>query len=328
MLTFREWGEQWIVQRRAEAPRSVKRLLTHWQCHLLEAPFVDRPLDQIKRPDVRAFLAERATRPARHEQIAAGRARELVSTSRTLSPTTIRHLRQTLHQLMRAAVEDEVIANNPVAGVRLRLAQRDPTWTYLTATEIATLETASALSEERRAIYLTAIYTGLRKGELWGLRWSDVYLGSVRPHIVVARSMNGPPKNGKIQTIPLIARAERVLARWSARTRQDTELVFARRSRARLGEMRGRHDTAGWRDYRSSGRAPARGWCSKLIGRRVRFHDLRHTCASHLLIGTWGRRWSLHEVRDLLRHHSVVETERYAHLAEGSLFDAALETRD
>jgi hypothetical protein len=61
-------------------------------------------------------------------------------------------------------------------------------------------------------------------------------------------------------------------------------------------------------------------------GREVRFHDLRHTCASSLIAGWWGRRWSLEEVKGLLGHRSITTTERYAHLAESALNNAARET--
>jgi integrase len=47
----------------------------------------------------------------------------------------------------------------------------------------------------------------------------------------------------------------------------------------------------------------------------VRFHDLRHTCASHLVSGTWGRAWRLEEVRDYLGHSNISVTQRYAHMS-------------
>jgi integrase len=62
------------------------------------------------------------------------------------------------------------------------------------------------------------------------------------------------------------------------------------------------------------------------ITRRVRFHDLRHTCASSLVAGWWGRAWRLEEVKVMLGHYSVTMTERYAHLAQSVLRTAAHET--
>jgi hypothetical protein len=62
------------------------------------------------------------------------------------------------------------------------------------------------------------------------------------------------------------------------------------------------------------------------IGRRVRFHDLRHTHASHLLQGSWGRKWMLSEIAQMLGHSSVNMTTRYAHLSEGGIAQAVRET--
>jgi hypothetical protein len=50
------------------------------------------------------------------------------------------------------------------------------------------------------------------------------------------------------------------------------------------------------------------------VKRRLRWHDLRHTCASSLVSGFWGPKWSLDEVRDHMGHSSVTVTEIYAHL--------------
>jgi integrase len=51
----------------------------------------------------------------------------------------------------------------------------------------------------------------------------------------------------------------------------------------------------------------------------VRFHDLRHTCGSHLVMGTWGRPFTLMEVRDWLGHSDIKTTQRYARLAPDAL---------
>jgi hypothetical protein len=58
----------------------------------------------------------------------------------------------------------------------------------------------------------------------------------------------------------------------------------------------------------------------------VRWHDLRHSCASSLVAGWWGRRWTLEEVKEHLGHSSITITQRYAHLAESALQVAAAGT--
>jgi integrase len=68
------------------------------------------------------------------------------------------------------------------------------------------------------------------------------------------------------------------------------------------------------------------GKASKRAGikRRIRFHDLRHTCASHLVQGTWSPQWITHalrleEVKAWLDHSDIGVTQRYAHLAPDAI---------
>jgi len=58
----------------------------------------------------------------------------------------------------------------------------------------------------------------------------------------------------------------------------------------------------------------------------VRWHDLRHTCASSLVAAWWGPAWRLELVREVLGHSSITVTERYAHLAASVLDDAGAQT--
>jgi integrase len=60
------------------------------------------------------------------------------------------------------------------------------------------------------------------------------------------------------------------------------------------------------------------------IKRHIRFHDLRHTCASHLLQGTWAPKMirgplRLEEVKAWLDHSDIGVTQRYAHLAPDAI---------
>jgi len=64
------------------------------------------------------------------------------------------------------------------------------------------------------------------------------------------------------------------------------------------------------------------------VPRRVWWHLLRHTAASSLVAGWWGRQWRLEEVRQFMGHSSIKVTERYAHLAESTLHRLAVETQE
>lgn len=113
----------------------------------------------------------------------------------------------------------------------------------------------------------------------------------------VRRSVGGlPPKNGRPRTVSLLGPAARAL------------------------ELRPPSKRWVWPAPRGGRRAegkPPTGWHSWVraakIGRRIRWHDLRHTCATSLLAGWWGKRkWSIDEVCEHMGHSSVKVTERYA----------------
>jgi len=59
------------------------------------------------------------------------------------------------------------------------------------------------------------------------------------------------------------------------------------------------------------------------IGRVVRWHDLRHTCATSLLEGWWGEAWQPDEVRQFLGHTAVAMTMRYVHARGAVVFARA-----
>ena len=62
------------------------------------------------------------------------------------------------------------------------------------------------------------------------------------------------------------------------------------------------------------------------VDHKIRFHDLRGTCATHLALGTWGRKWSLHKIQRMLAHADQRVTERYVRRAMDELATAAAET--
>ncbi len=94
----------------------------------------------------------------------------------------------------------------------------------------------AAESEQDGAIYLTAAFTGLRRGELVALRWRDVDFAASR--VRVCGSFAGgrltTPKSGKVRSVPLAPDVASALARLASRERLD------RRRRPRVPERRGR----------------------------------------------------------------------------------------
>ena len=137
---------------------------------------------------------------------------------------------------------------------------------------------------------LLALATGLRRGELFNLRWEDIdFAGSS----LAVRG--GGAKSGQTRHVPLNSEAVNVLRRWQAQTGATGGLVFPGRDGRRLDNIR-----SAWEGVIETAKIEA-----------FRFHDLRHTFASRLVMAGVD----LNTVRELLGHSDYKMTLRYAHLA-------------
>jgi len=138
-----------------------------------------------------------------------------------VSPQTVNHLRGYLSRAFNAARRaGRYLGPNPVLDVRKRkVPRRKPD--FLRAHEVPPL--LRALDPGWRALFATAIYTGLRKGELLALRKSDVDLG--RQVLTVARSHERATTNGGHQDgIPIATELVPFLK--AAIAASPAELVF------------------------------------------------------------------------------------------------------
>jgi len=155
------------------------------------------------------------------------------------------------------------------------------------------------------AFYATAIYTGMRAGELAGLHWGDVSFE--RRLITVQRSFSGPTKAEDVRYVPILDPLLPVLR--ERRLATSNRLVFPNDA----GEM-----------FDQSARVFQEGFHRVLkragfpmierdrkVRRYIRFHDLRHTFASHWVM----RGGDLFKLQKILGHKTVQMTMRYAHLA-------------
>lgn len=146
-------------------------------------------------------------------------------------------------------------------------------------------------SDHLTPIVLLALNTGLRRGELLALAWRDVDL---EPRRAVLTVTAGNAKSRKARHVPLNAEALGVLARWR-RQNPNAELVFPGPNGGRMGGIQ-----TAWESLVAA---------AELVD--FRFHDLRHTFASRLVMAGVD----LNTVRELLGHADISMTMRYAHLA-------------
>lgn len=138
-------------------------------------------------------------------------------------------------------------------------------------------------------IVLVALNTGLRRGELFGLTWADVNLQS---RLVTVQAGNA--KSRKARHVPLNDEAHDLLTRWHTQGKRKG-LVFPGVDGARMTNV-----NKSWDGVAKS---------AALVD--FRFHDLRHTFASKLVMAGVD----LNTVRELLGHSDIAMTLRYSHLA-------------
>jgi integrase len=310
-----DWGEKWIE--RMQNRRNLRSWRSTWKntvrgCGALAA----LPMDSIEKADVRDWvLALKSHRKANGEVI---------------SWQSAKHALGLVRRALQEAHEDGIIPVNPAAGAKLwRREERDDPWTWLVEDEIEKLLSFRGLPLEQKTVFTVAIYCGPREGELAAMRWERVALGDRHPQVLLTESWNTGTKSGKQLTVPLLPPAHEALKEWhEAQGKPKTGWVFP--ARTAKGKPKNHPYARGydwaWADHKQSN-VTRLGWKRRAgISRDVRFHDLRHTCGSHLVMGTWGRAWSLIEVRDLLGHSDISVTQRYAHLAPDALHAAAANT--
>lgn len=145
-------------------------------------------------------------------------------------------------------------------------------------------------------IITVALNTGMRKGELMGLRWQDVDLKNGVAYIPATRAKGKRDRRIHLNA-PAVAALEEL-----ARPIDSTELVFNSLTGGPHGNLE-------------------RLWRRALAASDLQdfhFHDLRHTFASRLVMAGVD----LNTVRELLGHTNLIMTLRYAHLAPSRLKEA------
>jgi integrase len=174
---------------------------------------------------------------------------------------------------------------------------------YLTDAQVGTL--IEWLEQNGEPMLLTmvvlGVFTGVRKGEMLGMRWSDVHTDLKR--LDVERSYDGPTKNGVIDSIKLNEAAIPILNRWrNVCPKTADDLVFpvhAGAGRYRMGHHRDMLDL-----HRALLKALGRTWDRP-------WHLLRHSFASALV----RRGVPLYTVGKLLRDKNPQVVMRYAKLS-------------
>jgi integrase len=228
------------------------------------------------------------------------------------SPRSVQYLHAILRSAFEHGVREEGFVQNVVKKVRVSAGERKEI-------EPLSLDEAKRLLKTARddrlyALYAVALGIGLRRGEALGLRWEDVDLtdGILRVRQTLQRTKNGleflPPKTMRSRrTVALPKNLMTALKEHKGRQEEEEDRAAVRWTHSGLVFATAIGTPIEPRNLNRHFNA----LCDKAGIRRVRLHDLRHTCATLLLAqGVDGR-----TIMELLGHSAIAVTmDIYAHV--------------
>ncbi len=296
-VTFAEAAEEYLrfaEQDRGCKPSTIRGYRSQLTAHLLPA-FGAMQLEDITVHEIERWRAgisgSRAARPV-------------------LSNKTKNHQLVLLHAIFRRAVKVYGLPRNPLDNVDRYRVRASGDIEVFSPEEIWAL-VRSAASDIDGAIYLTAAFTGLRRGELLGLRWRDIDFeaSTIRVRASYAAGRLTTPKSGKVRAVPMAPDVASALARIGQRERftREDDFVFAGETGLPL-----------------NGDALSSRYERALQGaglRRLRFHDLRHTFGTRMI-----READIRRVQEWMGHADIQTTMKYLHY-ESRKEDAQLVAR-
>lgn len=223
--------------------------------------------------------------------------REPMSSGATKSSSTaVRYLAVLSHCFTVAQKDWGWVDGNPVINVSK--PKEPPGRTRFLSDEERDRLLAACMESRNPFLYpivVLALSTGMRKSEILGLTWDRIDL---RRGIITLSAER--TKNRTARGVPLVGHALEMMKRASEQHTKPTGLVFP--ARARSGRAAKPIDIqAAWK-----------GATRRAKLEDFRFHDLRHTAASYLLMN--GA--TLGELAEVLGHKSFDMVRRYAHLTE------------
>jgi integrase len=293
-VLFRVQYEKWIGQHVGMSCQvsTVETYGDTWSNHIKDH-FGNLTLDAIDREVIREFYR--------------------VKKEEGYAKATIKNMRNVISGVIELAIEDKIVESNPAlnSGKYLKDARGKREAEFLTQEEGRLLLNAAKKYPVLYPFFLTALRTGLRQGELIGLRWDDIdwngkYLTVKR---TIYRREAKTPKSGKVRKVDVSDQLLSVL-----RDHKKAAAAMALKAGKSLPEyvFTTRNQTA----FEPSWVRDVFGKCLRASGlRAVPFHALRHSFASALI----GNGAPLAYVSQQMGHSSIrITVDVYGHLVPGA----------
>jgi len=368
--TVREWGDRWLLERRAkmgaddpaldddERRRARVKFAGLRACWRMveDAPWIDMPVADIETDHVMAWVEQVATTPI---------TRGKTNVGQTPSRQTVVHGLNTLRRFYAWALSPRVRKElgspcriNPAAGVKVDDCISDPSdrprhepaarFAVVPVDVIRRIIECPDMGVQRKAFFLTEVFSGIRPGHLLRVRWENVDLTSGK--ITVTDNRKASRAAGTAYTTTVLCYGlDALAAHWQAVGRPTSGYVFAkpdgrpyalayrfdwdtRKERSRsVQAKRARKLAAGGmtqqaiadqlglsrsrvQQFLRTNQKP--GWGARM-GTGEPLYSLKHTAASMLTIGDplWvgegGQRWTRDELQPQLGHATAAASARY-----------------
>ena len=302
--TVEEWMEVWFQDYAKIKVRPSSHQTYQGYIHNHIRPNIgDIPLEKLTSLDLQKFYKKLLT-TGRVDRVGAK------GQPKGLSAKTVRNIHQILSSALKLAQEQRLILTNPAEGCALPRVEHQEMKT------LTTVQLASFFREARESgvfeLYYLELATGLRRGELLGLKWEDIDLehGELRVKRQVARI------NGEITEAPLKTKN-------SYRT-----LPLSEDTIQLLKEQKKKVGSSPWVFPSPNGGPISPDSVGNMLHRvlkraglsRIRFHDLRHTFATLAL----QNGVDVKTVSGMLGHYSAGFTlDTYAHVTTAAQKEAA-----
>ncbi len=302
--TIGQWMEVWFQDYAKIKVRPSSHQTYQGYIHNHIRPNIGEiPLEKLTSLDLQKFYKKLLTQ-GRVDRV------EAKGQPKGLSAKTVRNIHQILSSALKLAQEQRLILTNPAEGCALPRVEHQEMKT------LTTVQLASFFREARESgvfeLYYLELATGLRRGELLGLKWEDIDLerGDLRVRRQVSRI------NGEVVEAPLKTKnAYRTLP-----LAEDTVSV--------LKEQRRKVGNSPWVFPSPNGGPISPDSVLHMLHRvlkraglpKVRFHDLRHTFATLAL----QNGVDVKTVSGMLGHFSAGFTlDTYAHITSAAQRQAA-----
>ncbi len=267
-MTLGEWLDCWMEDYAVHTlrPNTLRSYEQYIRCYI--KPILgDKVVSRITQMDIQRMYTK-----IKQE----GRVRDHPEHGHALSDSMVLRIHAMLHRAMKDAVAAHIIPYNPTDGATVPKANYRPKQ-ILSKAEMETFLAEVDRDEVWRDFFYTELTTGLRRGEICGLMWQD--FDEAAETLKITRSVNAP-KAG-------------VLEIGETKTSQGRRVIHLPPSTAQRLRERKKHAVSQWifpeplAPEKPVCPSAAYYWMKQILKEaglpQIRFHDLRHTFATHAL---------------------------------------------